>query len=206
MRKICEIGRSMVEMLGVLAIIGVLSVGGIAGYSKAMFKYKLNKQTEQLNQLMSALLQHYHKFSFTSDKENLTKYFVKMGEVPEEMIVKNDENNIYDIFSNRVNFTYDNPYIVITMLLELEKASVKDMEICKNVVTAAQNDSGNIYNISSVASNEDGGYDDKAIWGDKNCKTGRTCLNNMTIDDTYKFCNAHIGKSGGHLKIYYRFD
>ena len=29
-------GRSMVEMLGVLAIIGVLSVGAIAGYSKAM--------------------------------------------------------------------------------------------------------------------------------------------------------------------------
>ena len=31
-------GRSMIEMLGVLAIIGVLSVGGIAGYSKAMQK------------------------------------------------------------------------------------------------------------------------------------------------------------------------
>ena len=32
-------GRSMIEMLGVLAIIGVLSVGGISGYSKAMAKY-----------------------------------------------------------------------------------------------------------------------------------------------------------------------
>ena len=31
-------GRSMVEMLGVLAIIGVLSVGGIAGYRMAMLK------------------------------------------------------------------------------------------------------------------------------------------------------------------------
>ena len=30
------VGRSMIEMLGVLAIIAVLSVGGIAGYSKAM--------------------------------------------------------------------------------------------------------------------------------------------------------------------------
>ena len=28
-----ESGRSMVEMLGVLAIIGVFSVGGIAGYT-----------------------------------------------------------------------------------------------------------------------------------------------------------------------------
>lgn len=41
-------GRSMVEMLGVLAIIGVLSVGGIAGYSKAMAKFKLTKAQDQL--------------------------------------------------------------------------------------------------------------------------------------------------------------
>ena len=41
-------GRSMIEMLGVLAIIGVLSVGGIAGYSKAMHKYRINKTIEQI--------------------------------------------------------------------------------------------------------------------------------------------------------------
>ncbi|MBR2137139.1 MAG: hypothetical protein IJ852_04170 [Alphaproteobacteria bacterium] len=41
-------GRSMIEMLGVLAIIGVLSVGGIAGYSKAMQKYRTNKTIEQI--------------------------------------------------------------------------------------------------------------------------------------------------------------
>ena len=38
-----ESGRSMVEMLGTLAIIGVLSIGGIAGYSYAMDKYKANQ-------------------------------------------------------------------------------------------------------------------------------------------------------------------
>ncbi len=41
-------GRSMIEMLGDLAIIGVLSVGGIAGYSKAMMKYRINKTIEQI--------------------------------------------------------------------------------------------------------------------------------------------------------------
>ncbi len=41
-------GRSMVEMLGVLAIIGVLSVGGIAGYSAAMEKYRINKTLEYM--------------------------------------------------------------------------------------------------------------------------------------------------------------
>ena len=38
-----ESGRSMVEMLGVLAIIGVLSIGGIAGYTMAMNRYKANE-------------------------------------------------------------------------------------------------------------------------------------------------------------------
>ena len=42
MRKM-EKGRSMVEMLGVLAIIGVLSVGGIYGYTVAMNKHKANE-------------------------------------------------------------------------------------------------------------------------------------------------------------------
>ena len=46
-------GRSMVEMLGVLAIIGVFSVGGIAGYSKAMTKFKINKSMDQISMLVA---------------------------------------------------------------------------------------------------------------------------------------------------------
>ncbi len=38
-----ESGRSMVEMLGVLAIIGVLTVGGVAGYNFAMNKHRANE-------------------------------------------------------------------------------------------------------------------------------------------------------------------
>lgn len=43
-----ESGRSMVEMLGVLAIIGVLSIGAIAGYSKAMQKHNINKMINEM--------------------------------------------------------------------------------------------------------------------------------------------------------------
>ncbi len=42
MLKFNESGRSMVEILGVLAIIGVLSIGGVAGYTHAMNKSKAN--------------------------------------------------------------------------------------------------------------------------------------------------------------------
>ena len=52
-RQTNPIGRSMIEMLGVLAIIGVLSVGGIAGYSKAMTQFKVNKIIAEANQLIA---------------------------------------------------------------------------------------------------------------------------------------------------------
>ena len=48
-----EAGRSMIEMLGVLAIIGVLSVGGIQGYSMAMSKFKVSKTTDQVQTMVT---------------------------------------------------------------------------------------------------------------------------------------------------------
>lgn len=41
-----ESGRSMIEMLGVLAVIGVLSIGGIYGYRIAIAKYKANEAAQ----------------------------------------------------------------------------------------------------------------------------------------------------------------
>ncbi|MBR4927369.1 MAG: hypothetical protein IKY98_03475, partial [Alphaproteobacteria bacterium] len=40
--RFAQSGRSMVEMLGVLAVIGVLSIGGIAGYSYGMDRWRAN--------------------------------------------------------------------------------------------------------------------------------------------------------------------
>ena len=56
--KSFELGRSMIEMLGVLAIIGVLSVGGIAGYSKAMEKYKVDKAIGEYSYMINGFLEH----------------------------------------------------------------------------------------------------------------------------------------------------
>ncbi len=70
-------GRSMVEMLGVLAIIGVLSVGGIAGYSKAMTKFKINKSMDQVSMTL---------FSGQRNYSGLTNAnAVTFGIIPSEM-------------------------------------------------------------------------------------------------------------------------
>ena len=50
-----EHGRSMTEMLGILAVIGVLSIGGIQGYTYAMNKYHANEVVNELNLLNAQL-------------------------------------------------------------------------------------------------------------------------------------------------------
>lgn len=51
----------MIEMLGVLAIIAVLTVGGIAGYSKAMTQFKVNKIIAETNQIIAAAHEYASK-------------------------------------------------------------------------------------------------------------------------------------------------
>ena len=73
----------MVEMLGVLAIIGVLSIGGISGYSKAMSKYRVNKTLDQISMLVINIRT---LFSSSVNYEGLDPTLaVKMGIVPRDM-------------------------------------------------------------------------------------------------------------------------
>ena len=87
MAKANQIGRSMVEMLGVLAIIGVLSVGSISGYSKAMLKHKMNKQAEQLNTVFNLASRYNKQIRFDdSTSHSVVEMFIKLGELPKEML------------------------------------------------------------------------------------------------------------------------
>ena len=77
-------GRSMVEMLGVLAIIGVLSVGGIAGYSKAMAKFKTSKALDQVSTTVANVRTLY---SGQPNYSGLTTAIaIKMGAIGAEML------------------------------------------------------------------------------------------------------------------------
>lgn len=78
-------GRSMIEMLGVLAIIGVLSVGGIAGYSKAMAKYRSNKVIEQISMLVTNTRTMYAQQQTYVNLDNWMA--IEMGLVPDDLIV-----------------------------------------------------------------------------------------------------------------------
>ena len=81
----------MIEMLGVLAIIGVLSVGGIAGYSKAMHRYRINKTIEQITLIAGnirsffAPQRNYKGLSDCRNDNNYCKLIKKAKLMPDEM-------------------------------------------------------------------------------------------------------------------------
>ena len=79
-----QTGRSMVEMLGVLAIIGVLSVGGISAYSKAMAKFKLTKAQDQISMILMNIRTAFAPAAGYSGLNNSTA--VSHGVAPTDMV------------------------------------------------------------------------------------------------------------------------
>ena len=98
LRRKNESGRSMVEMLGVLAIIGVLSVGGVYGYGVAMKKHKANELLHQASMLATTV---------SAQIETLG------GNLPET--ITNFGSSNYGTFSTTVTQTEDKKKFVLTI-------------------------------------------------------------------------------------------
>ncbi|MBR3501380.1 MAG: hypothetical protein IKO06_00555 [Alphaproteobacteria bacterium] len=101
MTKSVQSGRSMIEMLGVLAIIGVLSVGGIAGYSKAMMKYRINKTIEQITLIAGNARTFFasqgNYAGLHSEFDSGRKIIQKAKLVPDEMLTLDADGKITSI-------------------------------------------------------------------------------------------------------------
>ena len=147
-----ENDRSMVEMLGVLAIIGVLSVGAIAGYSKAMMKYKLNKQSEQINQIMMALVEYKSVFASSVLNQSLVPLFKKLNAIPTEMIKANEED-IHDVFGLKVDIirqTNAGNEELVYLFFSFTGHSNENHVICRNIL---ENFKGYVAELNSLGVN-----------------------------------------------------
>ena len=208
-------GRSMVEMLGVLAIIGVLSVGAIAGYSKAMFKYKLNKQAEGFSFLLNEAIKIKEEMSsrLLKHRENLSTELVgvlaKTNSIPDGFTYKLSMNSVYDTFQNPITFYCyaTNTYAEYLMRYNLEHAgttaSARGVEICRNIVNTAKANAADLELLQMRAGKNDGGYDDAGIiMGDKKCRQGRKCLRDMSVKDMDDFCSSCTSETNCSLMIY----
>ncbi len=116
-----ELGRSMVEMLGVLAVIGVLSVGGITGYTYSINKHRANELLEEANRratvISNQIVLHNKTLSLNEFTNNDFNYAVF-------------DKNVYG--ENGVelwNATKDSKFSI--------KISHVEKEICKNLQDSA---------------------------------------------------------------------
>jgi len=119
-----ESGRSMVEMLGVLAVIGVLSVGGIYGYKMAMRKNSLNKHAYFISQMQLALTQieettqgaEYMEGETQEALINNKEVLKKSGFFPDEYF---KSSNAYFYPVSGVDDGWDNNFPVSSYVLHL---------------------------------------------------------------------------------------
>ena len=149
--RVVQCGRSMIEMLGVLAIIGVLSVGGIAGYSKAMLMWRSNIQKNMLTEIITNMIKIRPNLNKVQIFSNITPIFDAMGELPEGTTYQN--GYIYDKDGNRVDISYglqtlnysdghkteELIYVVRFWFMSNEKRLTPSAIVyCRNLVEAAQ--------------------------------------------------------------------
>ncbi len=69
-----QVGRSMIEMLGVLSIIGVLSVGGFSMVKKMQNSYDTNKVMEEISGLVRKGRTVIRQYDSSTDGSNLNTY------------------------------------------------------------------------------------------------------------------------------------
>ena len=199
-----EQGRSMVEMLGVLAIIGVLSVGAIAGYSKAMIKYKLNKQAEQISWLLNVMYQYRFSFGKRPQNMSLVPFFKKLGEVPQEMI-KDNSNSLYDRFGAevtiRTNGCANNMCQGITLNYHI--SSSENFAVCQNLLTIAKEFHNDLYNTGVYKNTNNTDNYGNAYYGDKYCTDN--CIRNITQEQIYNQCK-YCDNDATWCKLYFNFN
>ncbi len=125
--------RSMVEMLGVLAIIGVLSVGGIAGFNMAMLRYRTNELLDAINKLV---IETEHRAQATNNEEPFAGYEDSFGKLPSEALPNVIHNygggEWLEVYKN-----YDDCYSVSIR-------GITDADICTTAVSIAGEDIINI--------------------------------------------------------------
>ena len=199
-------GRSMVEMLGVLAIIGVLSVGAIAGYGKAMFKYKLNKQTEQLNQVIGAIVRYKSSLLLNpnpADDTNLSDFHLvpilkKLGEIPKEMHTSYDIS-IKDAFGTKYyiyNRNIDKEHVTLRTL-DLGRTDTS-FQMCKNLYLIAKEWHQELSSIYVVAYKGDT-FSSKGCYVGDNKQSSITCnkrIKDMKLTDLDDICRTAAEEQG----------
>ena len=100
MYKMMQSGRSMVEMLGVLAIIGVLSVGGLATINDAQQKRKVAQLVSDISQL-SAVAKKL-SCQYDSAYSTYTNFLNKSEAIPSHLTYNSSTKKIEGVMDTNI--------------------------------------------------------------------------------------------------------
>ena len=191
-KSVLQLGRSMIEMLGVLAIIGVLSVGGIAGYSKAMEKFKVNKAISEYSLLIFGILEHLDDLRPTAcDNTNfcgLASYYQAANLLPGNWIVT-DDAHISDSNGNMIFTFVRNKRIGFDLYLGAATGSSKfPQKLCKELFTNLVKPLHSSLHHAGIWGNVNGG---NYLYGDNICQTdGLKCLRDISLSEINNLCES----------------
>ena len=195
MSKKSQIGRSMIEMLGVLAIIAVLSVGGIAGYSKAMEKFKINKAIEEYSYLIQGLVEHLHEIKYLSHDDTqipIYEYIQAAHLIPETW--KLSGQGLTDANGNTIYvFSQDDNLIVNFYLGGITNTTGENVTTSfsdKLCVALFQNLGQPLHEAVTLARTSKWGHGSKVIffYGDAYCGGDKKCLKDATLSEMKEAC------------------
>lgn len=185
-----SIGRSMVEMLGVLAIIAVLSVGGIAGYSKAMEKWKTNKLITEYRDIIFGILEYID--DFRKIKDGTCVYLLQsLNLIPSGWqrinSTLNDGTNYVNIFARWEHIVID-----IRLFPMDSKSGQRSKNFASNLcLNLFQNLAQPLHQtVKYVWLWKSSLGDSVYLYGDNYCAKNNICLKDATINELANICNS----------------
>ena len=116
-------GKLKISAGGVGAIGGVLSVGAIAGYSKAMSKYRTNKMIDQATMLITNIRTMFALQRSYAGLNNASA--VNMALVPEEMIV-NPATEMEDDATRKLRNVFSGDVVIDSSPIDSDDARTKE--------------------------------------------------------------------------------
>ncbi len=187
-------GRSMIEMLGVLAIIAVLSVGGIAGYSKAMTKWKVNQSLEEYSLLVFGMLEHLNEIQRIEQEKNAQYGLVTMAEalnlIPQQWDCGTKVRECTDKQGNTIRIFGRNNKFVIDFYLGGYKWTGKNSVISQNFnPKLCEEIAAKI--LQPLHSMMYTGYIvEQNFYGDAFCGENIPCIKDVSLSTINQLCNA----------------
>ncbi len=175
-----QFGKSMIEMLSVLTIIGVLSVGGITGYSKAMEKYKLNRTFNDFTMLINETMPFSQQFMSYSAGTDLLPILRALDLIPNSF--EDKDCYLYDPWHNQFWALTCISSPCWKFYYKFTGNNSVNTKLCYEIVSFMQNFHKNIYRIST-----NGNY----LWGSTHCTSNNNCLLHQNIQQIYSYCNNY---------------